>query len=306
MKKLTFTIGIPAYNEENNIKALFESIYSQYSKSFFIKEIIVLADGCTDSTVSRVRELNDSRIRIIEGQKRIGKSRRLNQLFEIATGEVICLLDADTKIGAKFSIEAISREFLRDKQVALVSARPKPFQPRTFIEKCVNASREGYDRAKERMHRGNNVMFSCGKMLAIRSSLAREITIPTSITADDAYLYFYCISRGHKFVSTKRAVILFYSPSTIKDQIIQNSRYLAQSNQGKLFKEIFGSIVDVEFSLPRGLLVRSLLSQFLKSPIESTVIVFLNSLIKIWLKIKKNESSNLWEIALSTKGFKYE
>jgi cellulose synthase/poly-beta-1,6-N-acetylglucosamine synthase-like glycosyltransferase len=302
MKKLTITIGIPAYNEENNIQTLFESIHSQRSKSFLIREIIVLSDGCTDSTVSKVHGLNDPRIKIIEGQKRIGKSRRLNQLFRIATGDIICLLDADTKIGSDFSMEAISKVFLRDKQVALVSARPKPFPPRTFIEKSINVSREGYDRAKEKMHKGNNVMFSCGKMLAIRSSLAREITIPSSITADDAYLYFYCISKGYKFVSTKSAVILFYSPTTIKDQVIQNSRYLAQANQVELFKTFFGSIVDKEFTLSRSLLYRSLFKQFMQAPLESIVIISINSLIKIWTRLHKNKGNSLWQIALSTKG----
>ena len=50
MKKLTVTIGIPAYNEEKNIGRLLKSLSNQKGDDFTLNEIVVLSDGSTDMT----------------------------------------------------------------------------------------------------------------------------------------------------------------------------------------------------------------------------------------------------------------
>ena len=50
-KKLTVTIGIPAYNEEANVRNLLVSLLAQKETNFKLQEIIVVSDGSTDKTV---------------------------------------------------------------------------------------------------------------------------------------------------------------------------------------------------------------------------------------------------------------
>ena len=71
-KKPTVTIGIPAYNEEANIKNLLDSILSQIQNNFIIDEIIVVSDGSSDKTADIVRSLNNSLINLIEDKERLG------------------------------------------------------------------------------------------------------------------------------------------------------------------------------------------------------------------------------------------
>ena len=49
-KKLTVSVGIPAYDEEANIKSLLEAILQQRQENFILKSIIVVSDGSTDRT----------------------------------------------------------------------------------------------------------------------------------------------------------------------------------------------------------------------------------------------------------------
>lgn len=48
MKKLSVSVGIPAYNEEQNIASLIFGILKQKVNNITLKEIIVISDGSTD------------------------------------------------------------------------------------------------------------------------------------------------------------------------------------------------------------------------------------------------------------------
>ena len=54
-KKLTVTIGIPAYNEEKNIGRLLRALLRQKTNGLSIKKIIVISDASTDKTSQIVR-----------------------------------------------------------------------------------------------------------------------------------------------------------------------------------------------------------------------------------------------------------
>ena len=54
MNTQSITIGIPAYNEEANIKYLLKLLLNQKIKNAAIHEVIVVSDGSTDGTVLQV------------------------------------------------------------------------------------------------------------------------------------------------------------------------------------------------------------------------------------------------------------
>ena len=64
-KKLSVSVGIPALNEELNIKQLLTAILRQEEDSFVLREIIVVSDGSTDETVALAKSIKDKRIRVI-------------------------------------------------------------------------------------------------------------------------------------------------------------------------------------------------------------------------------------------------
>ena len=70
--KSTLTIGIPAYNEEANIGLLLNDITLQKNRNYILKEIIVVSDGSTDSTVKKVEQASIQSIKLIINKKRTG------------------------------------------------------------------------------------------------------------------------------------------------------------------------------------------------------------------------------------------
>src|SRR5262245_46765272 len=96
--KLTCSIGVTAYNEEQNIGNLLEALVEQHLHRVEIVEIIVVASACTDRTVPIVREYiaRDPRVRLIEQPKREGKTSALNLFLADAQSEICVVESGDT------------------------------------------------------------------------------------------------------------------------------------------------------------------------------------------------------------------
>src|SRR5436309_13768953 len=72
----TVSIGVCAYNEAHRMDDLFESIQSQpLPETVVLKEILVVASGCTDGTDVNVEEhaKMDPRVALIREPERRGK-----------------------------------------------------------------------------------------------------------------------------------------------------------------------------------------------------------------------------------------
>lgn len=103
-----FSVIIPLYNKEREIKRAIRSVLAQTVKDF---ELIIIDDGSTDNGPARVQEFNDSRIKLIS-QKNRGVSAARNRGIAEAKNELISFLDADDEWAADY-LETIRR--LREK-----------------------------------------------------------------------------------------------------------------------------------------------------------------------------------------------
>ncbi len=87
----TVSLIIPAYNEEDNIKATLDAI-KQLRYPPELLEIIVVDDGSADRTVSIAK---DAGVRVIT-QANAGKAAALNNALRYAKGEIVGCVDADS------------------------------------------------------------------------------------------------------------------------------------------------------------------------------------------------------------------
>ena len=91
-KPTTFSIVIPAYNSKATIGSAIESVQRQSRADF---ELIIVDDGSTDDTASRVEPfLRDERIRLIS-QRNLGVAAALNRGIGSARGQYISFLGSD-------------------------------------------------------------------------------------------------------------------------------------------------------------------------------------------------------------------
>ena len=116
--KLTVTVGIAAYNEDNNIQNLLRSIITQKEIDFHVKEIIIISDGSSDKTVEKVRGVQDKRITLLDEKERVGQNVRQNSIFKKAKGDIIVLLEADTILKDSKYLYELIKPFIAKKILA--------------------------------------------------------------------------------------------------------------------------------------------------------------------------------------------
>ncbi len=90
------TIVLPAYNEEENIRAVYEAVLSALSTSGPI-ELIFVDDGSSDHTASAVRRLRSegAPVRLIRFGRNFGHQAALFAGLEMAHGEAVVTMDCD-------------------------------------------------------------------------------------------------------------------------------------------------------------------------------------------------------------------
>lgn len=272
--KLTVTIGVPAYNEEKNIKNVLLSICDQKSKKIELKEIIVLSDGSTDKTVKFAKSFNDKRIKVIEYTKRKGKPTVLNRLFKIFKGDVLVIIDADLILNDELTIEKLTSIFHNDKTVGIVTGDTKPLPAKKFLENAIN----NYISARNSLfdkYSIQNSAYTARGFIAYSRKFLNNFVLPEEILNDDAYSWFYCSRSNYKIHHEREAAIWYRSAQSVEDHINQSTRHLSGGVQ--LYKYFGKEIIDKGFKLPKMVLIRILLYQLLRNPIGYVFLKLLNT-----------------------------
>lgn len=86
------SVLMPVYNCENYILEAVESILQQTYSNF---ELLIIDDCSTDTTVDKIKSLNDDRIQLIVKPKNTGLTNSLNYGLQIAKGKYIARMDGD-------------------------------------------------------------------------------------------------------------------------------------------------------------------------------------------------------------------
>ena len=116
------SVIVPAFREENVIVKTIESLIAQVYPGPL--EVIVVDDGSPDATFERARDAFGShpRVRIFR-KPNGGKASALNYGLEVASGEIVICLDADTVFVPNTVAELV--EPLRDPKVGAVAGNAK-------------------------------------------------------------------------------------------------------------------------------------------------------------------------------------
>ena len=89
--EVKFSVVIPLYNKEKEIKNTIESILNQTYKP---DEIIIIDDGSTDNSALIVEKYFKNKVKLIR-QKNCGETCARNRGIKEAKNEFICFIDAD-------------------------------------------------------------------------------------------------------------------------------------------------------------------------------------------------------------------
>lgn len=301
MKKITLTIGISAYNEEQNIKRVLNSVLNQREDTFRIREILVYSDGSTDNTVQIAKSIGDKRLKVFDDGVRVGKPTRLNMIFRKFKSDILVIIDSDMYLKNNMSLEYLLNNFKNDKNIHLAAGNTEPVKPRTFIEKAV-ANFKICREEMESFYSFGNTAYGAHAYLAYSSKFARSLVLPGNILNDDAYSYFMCIKKGYKFAFARNSKAMYRAPQNLEDFCKQSIRHRAGGVQ--LF-EYFGkdTVLDA-FYVPGKILLLLMIKQLIRNPLGY---IFLRS-FNLYFYLKTNYSKHIkkqfdakWDVIHSSK-----
>ncbi len=302
MKKFTITIGIPAYNEQKNVKNLLLSLLKQKQSNFDLKKIILYSDASTDKTNEIVQQLQQKFpiIQFIKGTSQKGKYKRINQIFSMSKTEAVIILDADIIIvGDKF-LENLVKVLIQDPKSLLVAAHQKMIRPKSFIGKMIYTNFLHWDYIRWSIpdyHNGNNYY---GSATAYRGSFARSIKIPD--TTNDPHFYIYLLAdKQDGFRYCPKAEIKQWPISTMQDLNKFCRRSIGKPDN--TLAQIFG---QEHINAAKSVSHKSKIIGTLRCIVEEPVFTPLSFFILLYIKYASRYNTDKtarWEIVTSTKQY---
>jgi cellulose synthase/poly-beta-1,6-N-acetylglucosamine synthase-like glycosyltransferase len=290
---MRLTVGIPAYNEAQNIGALLKALTSQLVQNgSSLNQILIVSDGSTDATPSIVLRWTkrDPRIQLHELPKRLGKANAVNEIFRLAKGDVIVLVDADTvPIGESFLSE-LTKPFKAYSDVGVVGAVGIALPSQTLIGRAAVFSSN-----MRRRLLSTKPYFAFNVGLAVSAKAVRALRLPLSIIGDDAYLFFRIKNQGLKAIVAHNARVLYREPQTLGDFAMQRRRYDLNVIQ---LRQLLGSRVNEDISVG-GALLNAFFREWLCDSPGGTVWLIL----RVFQRLRRTgDTKAIASSAMSTKG----
>ncbi len=296
LKHPTITIGIPAYNEEANIKQLLDTLLNQSQNTITLEKIIVASDGSTDQTVEIVRTFPDPRITCFEDGKRIGSALRKNRILENTTSDILILLNADVSVEDPGFIEKLT-EPIRTRKADLTSCRMEAFPPTNIFQRALFASIRIKQDVYERLNNGQSIYTCHGRACAFSKLFYKDFRF-ADLAADDAYSYLTCIAMKKLYGYVSRTSAHYRLPASITDHERQSVRFLQTKKH--LFPFFGKSFVVGQYTVPVSLVIGSFLRSLISKP-RDTILYIMIFTYMILRSIFTNYTRSVWEVSLSTK-----
>lgn len=297
MKKLTLTVGIPAYNEGKNIRGLIKDLSKQRTNLATIDKIIVVSDGSTDDTAVMASNSKKRHILLFKGDKRRGKAARENEIIGMSSSDILILLDADIVIyDTKFFDKLIAP--IVAGMAEMTSSAIQPLSPRTFFEKIFFISTKLKEILYLQFKNGNNVYTCYGPARAFARKFYKKLNFSSS-EGEDMFSYFSCLDLGYKFKNIPAAITYYRLPTTFADHCKQSIRYhRAQKHMNKYFNQ---KIVLAQQTIPFAVYLKAFfrsLPIILKNPFYCGLYLLVLTYTKIISKTKYQNIDN-WNVASS-------
>lgn len=232
---MKITIGILAWNEEENIKNILPQLLQQtiFNNSKLTSDLLLVANGCTDKTAQVAKDFKNENplfqkinFQIVSIEKP-GKANAWNQLIHNLSDkqtDIYINMDADITLPANDTLERLIEALQNNPMAKVISSLPiKEITNKTLINHAVKGQGE-----ITKLQPGQ----LCGHLYAINGETARGIILPTNIIIDDGFIKEMVVTdllkklSNNELVQTSEKVPHFFKPyadlrSIFKNQVRQ-------------------------------------------------------------------------------------
>ena len=199
-----FSVVIPTYNRSSLVERAIKSVLSQ---SFVDFEIIVVDDGSTDDTSSRVNSFHDPRIKYVQNRRSKGACGARNTGVAAASAEWIAFLDDDDewlsdKLRYQFDLIKVS-----DKSIGLVSTDYAVYKGPGEKLRIVKNQSSGWVQAEDLMeHRIGCLSSTCVRKQILQKIGGFDETFPACQDRD----LWVRVAQVSQFATVNRPLVLMY------------------------------------------------------------------------------------------------
>ena len=207
---MKFSILISSYNKGKFIEQCITNCLSQIDKEL---EIIVFDNYSNDET-EKIFEKYSKKI-IIKKKHKISQYPALNQIdmlkeaFQISSGEIICLLDADDYF-SNLKIKSLKKLFLENKNVNIIFDKPKKLVKEKYVDfnfknkllkyiwptiyptSCISLKRDFFKLLLEQNHLSNYPLLEIDFRITVLSQMIDK----KFIKLEDSYTTYRQVSDG--------------------------------------------------------------------------------------------------------------
>lgn len=96
---MKLSLVIPCFNEEGNVQKFYDVTKNAFDGKGFDYELVYVNDGSSDATYDRLKELYDRErfadIQVVSFSRNFGKEAAIYAGLKHATGDLVCIIDAD-------------------------------------------------------------------------------------------------------------------------------------------------------------------------------------------------------------------
>ncbi|MCX7121783.1 MAG: glycosyltransferase family 2 protein [Gammaproteobacteria bacterium] len=215
---MKFSIIVPTYNEENDITETLESIVALDYHDFEV----FMVDDSTDSTPDIILQYKDRGIQLVKPGGG-GRCEARNKGIELATGEVVVILNADVQLPKDF-LNNIKKYY--DAGFDLVSVRSKVLNDERLFPRyldCVNLRDEATNPKDDRLLWTEG--FSCRRELAFKAGLFPAGFPIAMYAGEDGFFAANLVKVGAKKHFAYEIVVTHIAPASFKENwAIRTSR----------------------------------------------------------------------------------
>lgn len=296
----TVTVGIPVYNEEENIKYLLSALVKQRISNCQLEKIVILCDGSADSTPEKALDFAKNYpklVKVIKSTVRRGKLQRLMQLYSMNKSDYLVIFDGDIVPADKFVIENLVKR-LKGNKVVVVGANNQPTGNDTFVRRLLNAwFRLWYD-IRMNVNKGDNVYNLRGCAMALEKHFSKNIVFPVGLISDSKYIYALAKFKGLRFRFANDAKVFYLLPNNMVDYFMQKRRTVSDT---QLIENIFGEKALGDLNIPLSIKIRSVVKMILADPIITPLSILFVMLAKHFHYGNRTIVNNHWSVPSSTK-----
>jgi glycosyltransferase involved in cell wall biosynthesis len=107
----TLSIVVPAFNEQDNVRRVYERLATVLGQADVDWELIFSVDPCTDATEQLIRELcaEDPRVKMLRFSRRFGQPMATIAGLEAARGDAVVVIDCDLQDPPELIPELLAR-----------------------------------------------------------------------------------------------------------------------------------------------------------------------------------------------------